>query len=220
MRKIIIIIVVILLSPQVLSAALTLRQFNNGLRDLDISAIVVSSENPNLVYAASNRAIYRTQNAGKNWEAVLGLRGIGKKVNFLSFDRAYPDIIYAACRDGLFRIKDFDSNVWEKVFSGVGELQKNCSVILARGNLLLLGTRAGLFISRDRGQSWYRAKGVLGNISIASIDKGSAGIFVAAEGNLFVSHDLNAGWEKIFGMRLAREDTGTENVYSVPVESP
>ncbi|HDZ76665.1 MAG TPA: hypothetical protein ENH41_01105 [Candidatus Omnitrophica bacterium] len=219
MRKIIIIIVVILLSPRALSATLTMRQLNKGLRDLDISAIAVSYKNPNLVYISSNRAIYRTEDAGKSWKVALGLRGVSKKVNFLSFDREDPSIIYAASQDGLFRIKDFNSNVWEKVFSGIGELQKNCTVILAEGNLVFLGTKAGLFISRDRGKNWYRVKGSLGNLSIASIDKSSTDVFVAAEGSLFASHDLNAEWKKVFGMRLAQENSDIEDIDFASEES-
>lgn len=189
------------------------KECNQGLRDLDIYALVVSPMNPSLAYAGSGRAIYRTDNAGKTWETSLTLKGPDKRVNFLSFNQKDANIIYAATQNGLLKIKSFNPSTWERLFSGFGELEKQCSCLFADGEIICLGTQGGLFISFDAGKNWQKAKGELGNSAITSIAACSRGVFVATADKLFISQDRAQNFSRIFtsGLRQGAAESEEED---------
>lgn len=182
------------------------RVMNRGLRDIDVRAIAVSRDNPDLAFAGSARAIYRTVNGGRDWQVVLNLRGSNRSVNHLSFDRRNGDLVYAATDDGLYRLVDGSSLAWERVFRGIGEQENTCAFALAEDGLILLGTSAGLFISRDRGISWGKAGGKLGLSYISSLDKQGDNLFAATQDSLFVSRDIGLSWDRVFN--LSADDAG------------
>ncbi|PIQ88236.1 MAG: hypothetical protein COV72_09330 [Candidatus Omnitrophica bacterium CG11_big_fil_rev_8_21_14_0_20_42_13] len=196
MRRLIWVISLLLLFSRTALCDFGFRQINKGLADLNITALAVSSVNPNTAYAGSGKAIYRTDGGGR-WRNVLTLKGVGRRINFLAFDALEPDIIFAATHDGLLRIKDADSVTWEKLFSGIGE-EKYCTYVLAEGKEIFLGTKSGLFYSRDRGTSWQKAKGELGNSYITSIEKSEDALYVSTRRKLFASRDSGDKWEKLF----------------------
>lgn len=191
------------------------KQCNQGLKDTDISALVVSPDNPNLAYIGSKKAIYRTQDGAKTWETVLSLKGIDKRANFLAFNREDTNIIYAATGNGLLKIKAFSSNTWEKLFSGVGENEKNCTCILAESERIFLGTGGGLFISSDSGRNWRKAGGELGNSIIVSIATSKKQLFVATPDVVFISLDKGENFSKGFNLGLrggAAENSEGEDI--------
>lgn len=189
------------------------------MRDFDIFALAVSPQNPNLAYVGSSKAIYRTDNGGRIWQKALTLKGSDKGVNFLIFNRANRDIIYAATKDGLLRVKSFSPDTWEKIFSGVGGHEKDCVCVLAEGEKIFLGTKSGLFISADAGKSWRKASGELGNSAIIYIEVFGERVFVVTSDKLFASRDNGENFRRIFSLGLRQGSAESEEEESSTEES-
>ena len=63
-----------------------------------IRAIALDSNNPGIIYAATEEGLYKTLDRGKSWESSGA--GLIKEVNFISIDRSNPDVIYAPPKMG------------------------------------------------------------------------------------------------------------------------
>ncbi|MEK6715552.1 MAG: hypothetical protein AABY43_05870 [Candidatus Omnitrophota bacterium] len=186
-------------------SSMVFKECNQGLRDLDISALAVSETEPNLAYAGSGRALYKTEDGGGSWQAALNLKGSNKGINFIAFNRQDSSIVYAATQDGLFMQDNPVVNLWTRLFSGLGESERFCVYVAADGNNIFLGTKAGLFISQDKGKNWHKAQGELGDSAVNCLDLGQARVFASTSDKLFASPDLGKSWQAVFSFGLPKE---------------
>jgi len=84
---------------------------------------------------------------------VFGLENIVFAVE--AKDPANPQIIYSGLNKGLLKSEDGGRN-WRKVFRGKNYLENECTAILVLPGRILLGTKAGLFISDNNGSLWEK----------------------------------------------------------------
>ncbi|MBU1090593.1 MAG: hypothetical protein KKC42_01940 [Candidatus Omnitrophica bacterium] len=178
-----------------------------GEGNLDLRSILIDPKNPGTIYAGGDGTIIKTENGGKSWETILSIRGQSKVVNSMVFEIENYKIIYAATGNGLF----YSSNKgqrWRRIFKGKNYLENQCTALEVLENTIYLGTKAGFFISKDRGRSWLRGPGELGKSHILAIAYHSGElnyIYVASvEGIFKVKRDLQS-WEKVF-LSSRRED--------------
>ncbi|MCM8780368.1 MAG: hypothetical protein NC908_00370 [Candidatus Omnitrophica bacterium] len=183
------------------------RQISQELTD--ISAVTLHPDNPDIIYVGSSRGVFKTEDAGQTWRNILFSQG---KVNFLLFDRDEGNSIYAATEKGLY-FSDDQGRHWRRVFKGKNRLEDNCISIAVLPHQIYLGTRAGLFLSKeikkDDGRNWYKDPGILADIPVLAIayrleGSGSAQIYLANTEGVFRA---KAGlWDKIFTAHLSEDD--------------
>lgn len=203
---------IIFFMPLNASAEISFKEVSLGVKDLDILALAVSKTNPNLAYIGSRSTVYKTQDGGKTWRTALNLRGLNKGVNFISFNRSDPGIVYLATEGGLLVGKENGrDDVWVKIFSGIGNTETGCLCVLADKTSIFLGTQAGLFISYDSGQSWQKARGELGAFPVYSLEKSADLIYASGRNKLFISSDLGKNWHKAFSFGLHKDNLQEEN---------
>ncbi len=141
---------------------------NISRENLFLNTVLVNRDNPTIIYAGSNNAVMKTEDAGDSWQNILTIKGENKKVNLLAFDRKNSNHIYAATGNGLFYSNNQGKN-WKKIFKGKDYLESDCGAVWACEKNIYLGTHKGLFISKDAGQSWRKAVDKLANSRICSI---------------------------------------------------
>jgi photosystem II stability/assembly factor-like uncharacterized protein len=130
-----------------------------------INGVVFSPSNPDIAYAGSFSAIYRSTDAGRTWiirqggaagAFVWGPQGVraGFPID-LTLDPAFPDVVYANnYGGGVFRSVSGGSSWddWSQGYSGA-ELDR-VAVSGADARQVYAVGRSGPFRSRDAGASW------------------------------------------------------------------
>ena len=214
--KLILIIVVafLFLTTKVAFSSFRLwHKASSGIKDIKIKSISFDKDNPLFGYVGSDRAIYKTEDAGKYWKEVLGIRGHDTGVNFLLIDPFDSKVVYAATENGLYRSNNKGKS-WQKVFRGKNAQQRNCLSVSLNKEDIYLGTKSGLFISRDKGRAWFRHSGEVANLEIASIALLDNLVFLATSDGVFRSEDLGENFKKVysvFGHEENSEDETDDN---------
>jgi hypothetical protein len=97
-------------------------------------------------------------------------------------------------------------------------LENQCTAVLVTAEAIFLGTKAGLFISRDYGRSWGKQQTGIGSgyiLNIESTGGQNAAVYLAVCSGIFKSLDAGKSWERIF-VSYSRWDSGEEMVKDEP----
>jgi len=183
-----------------------------GSGNLNLKSVLLHPDNPRIIYIGSNNAIFKSEDGGENWRSVLFIKGKNPKVNFLIFDPKDNNSLYAASETGLFYSQNHGKD-WKRVFRGKNYLENDCRSLAVVPSGIYLGTRGGLFVSYDKGSSWHKEKGELGNaciLAIASSLKEPDYIYVVSRGCAFRTQNQDKAWEKIFIAGSRRENNNEE----------
>lgn len=180
----------------------------------DIRAIALDSNNPGIIYAATEEGLYKTLDRGKSWKSSGA--GLIKEVNFIYIDRSNSDIIYAAAKNGLFRSQDSGMN-WQRIFLGKDALERDVAsveLISAASKSIFIGTKSGMFFSPINRIIWQKISGKLtdANISfIISAPDNPEGLFVVSGKGLFKSDDRLSSYERLYsGFNPEPQDTAND----------
>ena len=183
----------------------SLSSAENGWQDigkefLNVKAVIVNPTNCKIVYAGTDKGIFKSEDAGNSWRNVLLIKGSNKIINLLVYDPNDVNTIYAATGSGLFYSVNSGSN-WKRLFKGKNYLEADCLALTILPSGMYLGTRQGLFISQDRGRTWYKESGKLGNsqiFNIACSSKGQIDIYAVSANGVFKSSDSGKSWNRVF----------------------
>lgn len=166
----------------------------------NVGSILINQADNKIIFTGIPGSILKSQDSGKSWRSVLSVRGATRNINVLVADTLNYNIVYAATDNGLYRSNNLGSR-WERIFQGKNNLERQCTSIVSIKDALFLGTKAGLFISRDNGRSWNKEKGQIDSYAILNIDfvlKKNAIIYLAAVNGIFRSLDGGKSWGRIF----------------------
>lgn len=173
----------------------------------NVQAILINQQDNKIIFAGVPGNILKSEDAGKSWRSVLRIRGSMRNINCLALDTASRNTIYAATDNGLYRSNNLGSR-WERIFKGKNSLENQCAAVVRTAYAIFLGTKSGLFISRDNGRSWTKEKGEIDSNAILNIDfvsKNDSIIYLAATNGIFKSDDVGKNWERIF-LSYSREN--------------
>lgn len=166
----------------------------------NLQAVLVNPQNSKIIFAGLPGNILKSDNGGKSWRSVLAIRSGMRNINALVTDITNHNVIYAATDNGLYRSNNSGSR-WERIFRGKNNLENQCSAVLNTSAVLLVGTKAGLFVSQDKGRNWNKENGKISNCAILNIDSGfkpKAIIYLAAVSGIFKSLDNGKSWERVY----------------------
>lgn len=184
-----------------------------GRENLNCQAFLVNAQESKIIFLGKSGNILKTDNAGKSWRRVLTVKGRSSDINALVMESNNYNVVYAATGNGLYRSSNLGER-WERIFRGKAELENQCTAVLGTAQAIFAGTKAGLFISRDYGRSWYKQQIGIGSGCILNIEFGAgqnAAVYLAASSGIFKSLDDGKSWERIF-VSYSRRDSGEEMI--------
>lgn len=183
-----------------------------GQDNLNCQALLVDARDNKIIFAGKSGNILKTDNAGKSWRRVLAIKGRSAQINALVMQKDNGDVVYAATGNGLYRSSNSGER-WERIFRGKTELENQCTAVLSITQAIFVGTKAGLFISRDNGRSWHKQQAGIGSGGILNIESTAAGqnaaVYLAASSGIFKSLDQGESWERVF-VNYSLGDSGEE----------
>jgi photosystem II stability/assembly factor-like uncharacterized protein len=202
----------------------------NGL----VSAISVSSANPNIIYIGSaGGGVWRSGDGGNTWRPLFDRQlslGVGEPAG-LAVDPNDSDVVYVGTsgritrqpQAGLFKSTDGGAS-WIRLGSGYPSsntgnasqfVNQNVNVVIvdpANSNLLYLGSASGVFHSTDGGQNWTAGNNGFGDARSLVLDTSSplsARILYAGLSGrgAFQSTDGGQNWTQILSGSTAAVST-------------
>lgn len=183
------------------------QQSNQGMGDLQVGKILVHPRNNEVVIAATNEGVFKSEDAGANWR----LTSTNRDFRDLEFMPGHPDTIYAADYNyfgGSLIYKSTDTgSTWERrwVFEGVfpdqryeievSEADPNIVYAISRARVLKSVNRADSFKvvldSTDvllEPQGWYNAS--------FEVSNDNPDLLFAGHVRLFRSQDGGKTWQR------------------------
>jgi len=184
---------VLALCPDDFSLAGETWDFVSGIKESDIKEVSADRFNENTVYAASPKVLYKTKDGGGTWRAVFSTKGDANKINFIGVS---VQGVFVCTEKGVFRSLDGES-MWQRIFKGVGAEENSTQhIAFSENSTAYLGTKAGLFISKDNGATWKKDPGEAGGAAVKWISFFKKDVFLATDKGAYKSSD--SGWDRVF----------------------
>ncbi len=192
----------------------TWRNISPGI--FDLHSLVMDDQR--VMYIAAGNEVSKREDNATQWDELFAVKGANRVITSLYMDSYDRGTLYAASGSGLYRSANSGRD-WARIYKGRACLENECTCVAASGDSIYLATKAGLFLSHDRGKTWRRAAGKPGRSYIHSIAlaKGDLGrIYAVSVNGLFVSQDAGASWERrmvVSGdedINTAEEETGEQ----------
>ena len=163
----------------------------DGIKESDIKEVAVDRDDDEVVYASSEKKLYRTEDRGKTWRSVFSARGDGNVINFVD---VYKGEGFVCTDRGVYKSASGASG-WNRVFKGVGVGENSVRHIGFSQDKIYVGTKAGLFTGDDD-TGYVKSKEDAGNVSVRWIAFLDEDVFLAAETGVYRGREGN--WKRVF----------------------
>lgn len=132
------------------------KEMNSGLFDKVIRTLIIDPEAPDTLYAGTWHGVYITEDRAKNWSVDPdGLYDVD--IRALALDPTDSKIIYAGTQPrGVFRSRD-GGKTWTAGAEPLTEHIESMAIDPANPSHVYVGTKAGVYISKDRGDHFTSA---------------------------------------------------------------
>ena len=161
-----------------------------GIKESDIKEVVVKE---GIVYASSEKRLYRSEDYGETWRVVFSARGDANTINFVNVS---GQGLFVCTEKGVFRSLNGKS-AWKRIFKGIGTEENGAQhIAFSQDGTIYIGTKAGLFLSSDNGATWKKDTGEPGSLSVKWIAFQEDDVFLAAEKGVYKGSGGN--WKRVF----------------------
>ena len=168
-----------------------------------VYAIAMDQGNPAVMYAGTNRGIFRSADRGLNW-VPSGLEL--QTIQSIAIDPFCSNNVFAVTNgSGIFRSTN-SGLTWDETNSGLtGECVTCITMNPGQSGLLYVGTQVkGVFISRDGGEHWHSCNGELSFLTVNAISivpDNPHIIYAGTSSGIFKSEDGGATWIELGGFK-------------------
>lgn len=123
----------------------------------NLDSLAIDPRDPQTIYAGTYHLPWLTRDGGRNWKAVIAGIIDDSDIMSLRVDETNADRVYMSACSGIYRSEN-QGGQWVKL-QGIPYAARRTQVILqdpAVPKTLYAGTTAGLWVTRDGGESWSR----------------------------------------------------------------
>ena len=172
-----------------------------NLGETDIQAIAVDPKDTRVLYAASEKRLYKTLDTGDQWKQLLSVRGSDNRIHFILINPRDPRYVYVASDRGIQFSQD-GGKKWENIYRGTGEKAKAVyclSMDTTRTGVLWAGTAAGLVRVTLDPREVKKVEGFpeTAVFSLLQDDRDAARFWAGTEKGIYKSIDSGAHWQRV-----------------------
>lgn len=176
-----------------------------GSRDDTVVSIAIHPIKNNIMYVATNEAVYKTRDRGESWNRLNGELQRTRVIN-LAIDPLLPANVFAGTMsDGVYKSPD-GGRRWLVHNAGIqkGTISVNVQDLVfnpRNTQALYAATTVGIFRSTDGGQSWTERMAGMTEVnfvvSLALDPEFPNIVFAGTSGGMYRSVDATESWVKI-----------------------
>ncbi|GEM_PF-328135 len=166
------------------------QKAGSGIYEPAVVKMAVHLHDPSTIFAATDRALYRSSDGGKNYRSVFQASGI----NDIYIDSRY---VLAATDQGLYESSDKGER-WQRSYYASDEQARRCLAILRAGEILYLGTGRGLFYKSVEGKNWVPVGNELSRAPVNRIAAGERFIYFATDDAVYDLDRKTNSYSRIF----------------------
>lgn len=167
-----------------------------------IASIALHPTNPNIIYVATNDAVYKTRDGGQSWEQFPAFSS--RRVTTVAIDPLLPATIYSGTMgDAVYKSPDGGQH-WLPHNVGLKEHVSYVNQFVfhpVRSEIIYLATTVGVFRTTDAGRSWEEQmagmKEVHIVVALAMDPKDPQLLYAGTTGGAYRSRDGAVSWQKV-----------------------
>jgi photosystem II stability/assembly factor-like uncharacterized protein len=176
-----------------------------------IVSIALHPTNANILYVATNDAVYKSRNAGATWERFPGFSA--RRVTTVAIDPQLPATVYAGTMgDAVYKSPDGGQH-WLPHNVGLKEHVSYVNQFVfhpQQNELIYAATTVGAYFTQDGGREWEERmagmKEVHIVVSIAINPKDPKVLYAGTTGGIYRSDDAASSWKKINNGLIPEEE--------------
>ncbi|MBI5149489.1 MAG: hypothetical protein HZA28_01785 [Candidatus Omnitrophica bacterium] len=185
------------------------QKSGSGIYEPAVLKLAVHPHDPSLIFAATDRALYKSSDGGRNYQSVFQASGESGGINDVSIDPR-ADNIYVATDTGLYSGPAAGKN-WQRSFYSSEERSRKCLAILGVEGTLYLGTGGGLFYKPAGENNWAPVGNELSGKAVNHIASGGRFIYFATDDAVYDLDRRTSGYSRIFTAGVARTAVADES---------
>ncbi len=196
---------------------------DTGIAEPRFVAIAMDPHAVNHLWTATTRAVYESTTGGAPWRERWTIPS-GVTIRRIGVNPLDGATVLAATSAGLYGSFDAGAH-WTRVFVATTEGANECTQLAfhpwTRG-VAVLGTRGGMFESRDGGQTWraVMAPPAVRDVRSLSVDpQGQDRVYVVSAAGLFVGELDTGRWQRRL-TAMAQDDQPRQPLDTDQVEDP
>lgn len=167
-----------------------------------VVSIALHPTNPNIIYVATNEAVYKTRDGGTTWEKFANFSA--RRVTVVAVDPQLPATVYAGTMgDAVYKSPDGGQH-WLPHNVGLKEHVSYVNQFAfhpTRTEIVYAATTVGAFYTKDGGREWEERmngmKEVHIVVTIAMNPKNPQILYAGTTGGVYRTRDGGASWHKI-----------------------
>ncbi|MGQ0812711.1 MAG: WD40/YVTN/BNR-like repeat-containing protein, partial [Nitrospiraceae bacterium] len=187
---------------QVLTSLLLLGMVACGKQSDAVVSIALHPTNPDILYVATNEAVYKTRDGGRSWERFPNFSA--RRVTTLALDPQLPATVYAGTMgDAVYKSPDGGQH-WLPHNVGLKEHVSYVNQFVfhpTQNEILYTATTVGAFSTKDGGRIWEERmdgmKEVHIVVTLAINPKNPRILYAGTTGGAYRSEDGAASWKKV-----------------------
>jgi hypothetical protein len=194
------------------------QYLSNGIYEPEITSIAVHPHDPAVIFAGTSRALYRSTDHGRDFQAVFQPGGSRRAVNDIYIYPGAPQQVYAATDSGVYYSQDMGAS-FQQIFRDT-DSQGRCLSFSRDERRLYVGTEKGVFVKEGHGSAWRPLDGNLQNQPISFLVHHKETLYIAADNELY-RLDPSAGAPlKIFSLPAQPGEDNAQDEFSDPPSRP
>ncbi len=208
---------IVLLSCQIVLSHSAFAQgtwvnLSKGLDELSVEALAIDPKDPKVIFAGSERRVYKTTDSGASWKRVLGLRGSDNRVRSLYVDALDSKNVYVCTERGVYQSRS-GGKTWILFFRSAGDEEKTVFCVqpdIQNPMNIYIGTSRGMFVVRSQDGGVQKVVGLpeAPVYSILQIPEKQSLVFITTARGIYKNVGDKDHWERVF---VASEESVENN---------
>lgn len=177
------------------------RKAGGGIYESDVRALAIHPLNESVIYAGTAKALYKSNNRGRDYRSVFQPDGESKEVNFIYVPPDKPQAVYAATDAGLYESTD-EGERWQRIYYDSDEQSRKCLSVIQDEAHLYLATSRGLRRKALSQTIWQTLEGEVGDMPVYHMVQDKDFIYLAADRRLYRMHKQAQQYAAVFSVGI------------------
>ncbi len=174
---------------------------SKNLSPQNVLSLAVDPLDAAVVFAGSDRQVFKTVDGGGSWEKVLSLKGASNQVRAIYTDPYETNTVYVATDHGVLRSRE-NGKRWKPILKDIGGRRQSVYCLANRRDepgVLWLGTSNRLYQWNSRGNGLTRVPGwpAIAVYSIYLSDAPQPLAILATEKGIYKKEGASPSWERV-----------------------